>query len=335
MIETLGFLTAIIIGFTLGLIGGGGSILTVPVLVYMFRIEPVLATAYSLFVVGISSSVGALNYMKKGLLNYKTAIVFAVPSFIAVFLTRKFLVPAIPDQLFSLGKLDITTDLLFILILIGVMLGVSLLSLNKTFRGSKKHVRAFLLVTPAAIMVFIVRQFIIPTIPDNLIVLGDFTLTKNIGIMVFFAVIMFFSSFSMIKGRKETGEETEPKGLMYNYPVIVLEGAIVGTITGLVGAGGGFLIIPALVLLAGLPMKMAVGTSLLIISVKSLLGFLGDVGNQEIAWTFLLAFTGLAVIGIFAGTYTSKFIDGNRLKKGFGWFVLVMAVYILINELFI
>jgi len=335
MMETLGFLAAIIIGFTLGLIGGGGSILTVPVLVYMFHIEPVLATAYSLFVVGISSSVGALNYMKKGLLNYKTAIVFAVPSFIAVFLTRRFLVPAIPDQLFTLGHLDITTDLLFILILIGVMLGVSLLSLNKTFRGSKRHIRAFLLVTPAAIMVFIVRQFIIPLIPENLIVLGDFTLTKNIGIMVFFALIMFLSSFSMIRGRKETEEETETKGLIYNYPVIVMEGAVVGTITGLVGAGGGFLIIPALVILVGLPMKMAVGTSLLIISVKSLLGFLGDIGNQEITWTFLLAFTGLAVIGIFAGTYTSKHVDGNKLKKGFGWFVLVMAIFILINELFI
>jgi len=333
--ETLGFLTAIIIGFTLGLIGGGGSILTVPVLVYMFHIEPVLATAYSLFVVGISASIGALNYMKKRLLNYKTAIIFAVPSFIAVFLTRKFLVPAIPEQLFTLGKLDITTDLLFILILILVMLGVSLISLNKTFRGSKKHVKAFLLVTPAAIMVFIVRQFIIPRIPDQLIVIGDFTLTKNIGIMVFFAIIMFFSSFSMIKGRKKLEEQTEPRGLIYNYPMIVVEGGIVGTITGLVGAGGGFLIIPALVLLAGLPMKMAIGTSLLIISVKSLLGFLGDLGNQEIQWVFLLAFTGLSVIGIFAGTYTTKFIDGDKLKKGFGWFVLIMAFFILINELFI
>jgi hypothetical protein len=335
--ETIGFLTAIIIGFTLGLIGGGGSILTVPVLVYMFQIEPVLATAYSLFVVGISSSVGALNYMKKGLMSYKTAVIFAVPSFLAVFITRKFLVPAIPEQLFTIGKLDITTDLLFILILIIVMLGVSLLSLNKTFRNSKKHLKAFLLVTPAAIMVFVVRQFIIPEIPENLVVLGDFTLTKNIGIMVFFALIMFFSSFSMIRGQKVPvkGNETESEGLSFNYPIIVLEGLIVGSITGIVGAGGGFLIIPALVLLVGLPMKMAVGTSLLIISVKSLLGFLGDIGNQEIGWTFLIAFTGLAVLGIFGGTYTSKFIDGNKLKKGFGWFILVMAIYILINELFI
>jgi uncharacterized membrane protein YfcA len=333
--ETLGFLIAILIGFTLGFIGGGGSILTVPVLVYIFQVEPVLATAYSLFVVGISASVGALNYMKKGLLSYKTAIVFAVPSLLAVFLTRRFLLPTIPDLLFTIGELDITTDLLFILILIGVMLAVSLLSLNKTFRGSKKHLIAFFLVTPAAIMVFVVRQFIIPKIPDHLVVIGDFRLTKNMAIMVFFAIVMFFSSFSMIRDRKGHKKEGDRKRILHNYPLIVLEGIGVGTITGLIGAGGGFLIIPALVLLAGLPMKMAVGTSLLIISVNSLLGFLGDIGNQEIAWMFLLAFTGLSVIGIFAGTYTSKFIDGNKLKKGFGVFVLVMSVYILISELFI
>ena len=333
--DTAGYIAAIIVGFTLGLIGGGGSILTVPVLVYMFSIEPVLATAYSLFVVGISSSVGALNYMKKGLLNYKTAVVFAVPSFIAVFLTRKFLVPAIPEQLFSIGRLDITTDVLFILILILTKLGVSLFSLNKTFRGSKKHIKAFLLVTPAAIMVFIVRQFIIPGIPDNLIMIGDFTLTKGSGIMLLFSLVMFLAAFSMIKGRRDPVDEEETGKLKFNYPLIVAEGAIVGTVTGLVGAGGGFLIIPALVLLAGLPMKTAIGTSLLIISVKSLLGFLGDLGNQEIHWVFLLAFTGLSVIGIFAGTYTSKFIDGSKLKKLFGWFVLLMSVYIIINELFI
>jgi uncharacterized membrane protein YfcA len=330
-----GFIAAVVIGFTLGLIGGGGSILTVPVLVYLLHIDPVLATAYSLFVVGISSSVGAFSYMKKGLLNYKTAIIFAVPSFIAVFLTRKFLVPAIPEQLFSIGKLDITTEVLFILILIISMLGVSLISLNKLFRGNKKHIRAFLLVTPAAIMVFLVRQFVIPGIPENLILIGDFTLTKGVGIMLFFALIMFFSAFSMIKGRKEKTSDEKVTGIMYNYPMIVLEGAVIGSITGLVGAGGGFLIIPALVLLAGLPMKMAIGTSLLIIAVKSLAGFLGDLSNQSIDWIFLLSFTGIAIIGIFIGTFTSKFIDSNKLKKAFGWFVLVMSIYIVLKELFI
>jgi uncharacterized membrane protein YfcA len=330
-----GFIAAIVIGFTLGMIGGGGSILTVPVLVYLLHVDPVLATAYSLFVVGISSSVGAFSYMKKGLLNYKTAIIFAVPSFIAVFLTRRFLVPAIPEQLFSIGKLDITTEVLFILLLIVAMLAVSLMSLNKLFRGSKKHIRAFLLVTPAAIMVFLVRQFFIPGIPENLIVIGNFTLTRDMGIMLFFALIMLISAFSMIKKDKAFQGENERRGIMYNYPMIVLEGGVIGTITGIVGAGGGFLIIPALVLLAGLPMKMAIGTSLLIIAVKSLAGFLGDLSNREIDWIFLLSFTGMAIIGIFIGTFASKYVNHNKLKKAFGWFVLIMSFYIVLIELFI
>jgi hypothetical protein len=330
-----GFIAAIIIGFTLGLIGGGGSILTVPVLVYMLHINPVLATAYSLFVVGVSSTVGAFNYMKKGLLNYKTAIIFAVPSFIAVFLTRKFLVPAIPEQLFSIGKLDITTEVLFILILILAMIFVSLLSLNRIFQGNKKHIKTFLLVTPAAIMVFLVRQFLIPRIPDNLIVIGNFTLSRDMGIMLFFALIMLLAGLSMIRKNKSGENDKEPTGIIYNYPMIVVEGAVIGTITGIVGAGGGFLIIPALVLLARLPMKMAIGTSLLIIAVKSLAGFLGDLSNQSIDWVFLLSFTGLAIIGIFIGTYLSRFIDNQKLKKGFGWFVIIMSVYIIMKELFL
>lgn len=328
-----GYIAAVVIGFTLGLIGGGGSILTVPVLVYLLHINPVLATAYSLFVVGISSTVGAFNYMRKGLLNYKTAIIFAVPSFIAVFLTRRFLVPAIPDELFSIGKLDITTELLFIVVLIVAMLMVALVSLNRIYQGDKKHVKAFLLVTPAAIMVFLVRQFLIPRIPDNLIVIGDFHLSKDMGIMLFFALIMLLSGFSMIRKEKIKEDTKEDKGLSFNYPLIVVEGAVIGTITGIVGAGGGFLIIPALVLLAGLPMKMAIGTSLLIIAVKSLAGFLGDLSNQSIDWIFLLSFTGLAIIGIFIGTYVSKFIDSQKLKKAFGWFVLIMSIYIILKEL--
>ena len=262
-IVIIGFASAILIGVSLGLIGGGGSILTVPVLVYILGVNPVLATAYSLFVVGSTSLVGAATYMKKGLVNYKTALVFAIPSFIAVFLTRKFLVPALPDPLFTVGEAIIT---------------------------------------------------------------------KNIGIMVFFALIMLAASYSMITAKKCVDcDEDEP--VVFNFPMIALEGSVVGVITGIVGAGGGFLIIPALVLLAKLPMKMAVGTSLLIIAAKSLIGFLGDLSTQTIDWQMLLIFTSLSIVGIFIGSTLSKKINEKILKTGFGWFVLVMGIYIITKEL--
>ena len=260
----LGYISAIIIGISLGLIGGGGSILTVPALVYLMGISPVLATAYSLFVVGATSLAGAFTFMRKGLVDYRTAAVFATPSFIAVYLTRQFLVPAIPDKIFTIG---------------------------------------------------------------------GWVMTKDIAIMVFFALIMLAASYSMIKDSRKLKEKKDQE-LQFNYPLIAIEGALVGLLTGLVGAGGGFLIIPALVLLAKLPMKLAVGTSLLIIAVKSLIGFLGDIGNQPIEWGFLMVFSGLSLVGIFIGSWLSTMIDGKHLKKGFGWFVLVMAVYILVKEMF-
>ncbi|MEM9859177.1 MAG: sulfite exporter TauE/SafE family protein [Bacteroidota bacterium] len=265
MSDVFGYLVAIIIGFTLGLIGGGGSILTVPALVYILGVSPVLATAYSLFVVGMSALVGSFTYMRKGLLHYRTALVFAIPSFIAVYLTRKF---------------------------------------------------------------------IIPSIPDVIIEMGDLFITKDHAVMVFFAIIMLLASSSMIRknsGRAGDDIGHEPK---FNYPLIFIEGTLVGVVTGLVGAGGGFLIIPALVLLAKLPMKMAVGTSLLIIAAKSLIGFLGDIDHQPIDWSFLFFFTALAVSGIILGSYVNRYISAARLKVGFGWFVIIMAIGILIKEIF-
>ncbi|MFD2914494.1 sulfite exporter TauE/SafE family protein [Psychroserpens luteus] len=261
--QILGYFGALIIGVVLGLIGGGGSILTVPILVYLLFINPVTATAYSLFVVGVSSTFGAIQNIKKGLVDFRTAIVFAFPAFIAVYITRRYVVPAIPSEI---------------------------------------------------------------------VTFGNFTLTKDIAIMVFFAIIMLLASISMILTRKETTQTS--KDFKFNYPLITLEGFVVGTITGLVGAGGGFLIIPALVLLAKLPMKKAVATSLLIIAIKSLIGFIGDVENLEIDWTFLLSFTTLSVVGIFIGSYLSNYIDGKKLKKGFGYFVLIMGIYIIYKELF-
>lgn len=262
--EIAGYIASLIIGISLGLVGSGGSILTVPVLVYLFHVEPVLATAYSLFIVGLSSLVGAFPKHKQGMVNMKTAVIFGLPSIAAVYATRKFIVPMIPDEVFMVG---------------------------------------------------------------------EFIVTKNILMMVVFAVLMVFASVSMIREKNENGngENGEQK---FNYPLILLEGSVVGLLTGLVGAGGGFLIIPALVLLSKLPMKQAVGTSLLIIAAKSLIGFTGDLSHYTMDWKLLLIVSALAIIGIFGGNALNKKIDANKLKKGFGWFVLVMGIYIIIKELF-
>jgi hypothetical protein len=262
--EIIGYIASILIGISLGLIGGGGSILTVPVLVYLFHVDPVQATAYSLFIVGASSLVGAWPKYKQGFVNLKTAIIFGIPSIAAVFATRKFIVPAIPNEL-------------------GEFAGIAI--------------------------------------------------TKSLLMMMLFAVLMVAASFSMIRSKKN--KETELEGEQkFNYPLILLEGALVGILTGLVGAGGGFLIIPALVMLSKLPMKQAVGTSLLIIAAKSLIGFTGDLGNRTMDWTLLLTVTALAIAGIFIGDKLSKRIDGNKLKTGFGWFILVMGLYIIAQQLF-
>ena len=262
--DLLGYLAALLIGVVLGLIGGGGSILTVPVLVYLLSVNPVTATAYSLFVVGSSSLVGAIKNFRRGRVKFRTAIAFAIPAFIAVFCTRKFLLPWIPVQIFSVG---------------------------------------------------------------------NFTLTKGTAIMLFFGVLMVAASLSMIIGSREENLPSEVKAGP-NYALLMPLGLLTGLVTGLVGAGGGFIIIPILVLLAGLPMKTAVGTSLFIISINSLIGFLGDLGHQDIDWIFLLLFTVLAIGGIYIGFFFGRFINGARLKKGFGWFILCMGVYIFWKEIF-
>ena len=130
-------------------------------------------------------------------------------------------------------------------------------------------------------------------------------------------------------------ENVSRKQKKNNNLILTVEGFVVGVLTGIVGAGGGFLIIPALVLFANLPMKKAVATSLLIIAIKSLFGFLGDIGNDNLSfdWTLLSLFTTLSIVGIFFGTFLAKFINGNSLKKGFGWFVMLMSLIILFKEI--
>jgi len=269
MIEFIGYFSAIFIGISLGLIGGGGSILTVPVLVYLFSVEPVVATAYSLFVVGLTSSVGAFSYFKQGLVRMKTALVFGIPSIFSVFLTRHYLVPAIPEEIFSVGS---------------------------------------------------------------------FVLTKGIFLMALFAVLMILASYKMITSKnaapKTPNTDSDVEKKAFNYPMVILQGLIVGLITGLVGAGGGFIIIPALVFLLGLEMKEAIGTSLTIITLNSFFGFLVSQNQMQTDWKLLLILSAMSIAGIFIGMALSKRIDGKKLKPIFGWFVLIMGSYILMKELF-
>ncbi|WP_242132137.1 sulfite exporter TauE/SafE family protein [Aestuariivivens marinum] len=259
-LQLLGYLGALIVGLILGLIGGGGSILTVPLLVYLLGYNPVVATAYSLFVVGTSSLVGTFQKYKKGLVDFKTGLAFSFPSFLAVYLSRRYLVHDIPETLFSLA---------------------------------------------------------------------DYVITKDIAIMVFFSIIMLLASISMIKNSKNN-VSTHHKQPYYKT---FIQGIVIGTITGIIGAGGGFLYVPALVLWANIPMKKAVGTSLVIVAINSLIGFIGDVLTIEIEWVFLLTFTFISIIGIVLGVFLSKFISGGKLKKGFGVFTLLMAIYIIYKEI--
>ncbi len=262
--EILAYIAAAFIGISLGLIGGGGSILTMPVLVYLFGINPLLATSYSLFIVGSTSLIGAINNYRKGDVNIKAALFFGAASVATVFITRKFLVPLVPL---------------------------------------------------------------------NILTMNGFILTSSLVTMVLFGILMLLASVSMIRGNVVQEAEKECTDCIKFFKLLGY-GIGIGIVTGLLGAGGGFLLIPALVFLVKLPMKKATGTSLLIIAFNSLIGFSGDLGHFNLDWPFLLGITLIAVVGLFIGSLISKKIPGGKLKNGFGWFVLLMGIYIISKELF-
>jgi len=259
--EILGYVLSVGIGIILGLLGGGGSILSIPILVYFFQLDAVVASAYSLFIVGLTSLVGAIPKYKDQLVNMRAGLLFGLPSVICTFATRKWLIPAIPDIL-------VQTE--------------------------------------------------------------SFVLTKRLLVLGSFALLMIIASLSMITGRREHiyAEHTSKKLLT------IVEGCLIGFLTGLVGAGGGFLIIPALVFITGLPFKTAVGTSLFVIAINSLIGFMGDVFNYPMDWSFLLSVSALAIVGIFIGSRLSHALTGRNLRRTFGWFVFVAGTLILLREVF-
>ncbi len=258
--EILGYVASICIGLILGLLGGGGSILSIPILVYLFSIDAVMASAYSLFIVGITSLIGAIPKYKDHLVNIKTGILFGIPSIVSIFFTRKWIMPAIPDVI-------VQTE--------------------------------------------------------------HFTVTKRLIVLGTFALLMITASFSMIRAKREFAPDSQK----FRTFLVIVEGIIIGFLTGFVGAGGGFLIIPALVFLTGLPFKTAVGTSLFIIAVNSLCGFLGDALNHSMDWSFLFTISSLAVIGILIGNKLQKKISAIRLRMAFGWLILVMGTWILYYEI--
>jgi uncharacterized membrane protein YfcA len=260
--EIAGWIMALVIGLTLGLLGGGGSILTVPVLVYLFALNPIVSTGYSLFILGSSSFFGAFSYWSKKYIDLKVVAIFGSASMVAVYLTRRVIVPSIPEEIFRLGEIIVTRDM---------------------------------------------------------------------GIMVLFALLMLAAAYSMIKG--DVNQQELDEAISYNYLALILQGLVIGILVGLVGAGGGVLIIPALVVFSKLPIKTSIGTSLSIIAVNSLIGFLGDLQTRTMDWSFLLLFSGLAVVGILVGTKLSTYVASDKLKPAFGWFVLVMGTYILGKEI--
>jgi len=258
--ELIGYVASILIGVVLGLLGGGGSILSIPILVYLFGVDPVLASAYSLFIVGTTSLAGAIPKYRQQLVNLRMGILFGIPSIISTFLTRLLVVPAIPEVVLQSDGIEITRRML--------ILGV-------------------------------------------------------------FAILMVLASITMIRGKGEFSSNNK----RFRIVLVTLEGIVIGFLTGLVGAGGGFLIIPALVLLTGLRFKTAVGTSLFIIAINSLSGFTGDLFNHTMEWKLLLSITALAIVGIFIGNKLSARIPGTTLRKVFGWFTLATGTYMIVREL--
>lgn len=242
----IGYFFALLIGGSLGLMGGGGSILTVPVLVYALDMGAKESIALSLAIVGVTSLVGSVSHFRAKNINVKVALIFGP------------------------------------------------VAMAGTFLGAK-------------LSVFL----------------------SGAAQLIIFAIVMLIAAFFMFRGKKEPEENETNEQKPLNYPLIIAEGIFVGILTGIVGVGGGFMIVPALVLLANIPMKQAVGTSLLIISLKSFAGFAGYMDKIQVDWSFLGQFTIFTIIGILLGSYFVKFISQQKLKKMFAIFLVVMGVFIL------
>jgi uncharacterized membrane protein YfcA len=244
----VGLVLALAIGVSLGLLGGGGSILTLPILTFALGMDTKPAIAASLFIVAVTSAVGAVAHARAGRIQWRTGLLFGAAGMVGA------------------------------------------------FAGGRAA--AFV---PAGIL------------------------------MIAFAAMMIATAIAMLRGRR--GGVRGPIGRPLPVGKVLLEGAVVGVVTGIVGAGGGFLVVPALVLLGGLPMEIAVGTSLVVISMKSFAGLAGHLGHVDVDWPVTLAVTAAAIVGSVLGGRLTGRIAPDQLRKAFGGFVLVMGAFVLAHQL--
>lgn len=265
IIEFFGFVGAFFIGLIMGILGGGGSILAVPILAYIFHYDEKVATAYSLCIVGSTGLIGGIRQAAKKMVDWKVVLQFGLPAVIGITLVRAFLIPALPTTLFHIGT---------------------------------------------------------------------FYVTRRMAMFGLFAFLMVFAAISMLKGKKE--ESQTPFDNKKLNPILIIQGFLIGGLTGMVGAGGGFLIVPALMMVAKLDMKKASATSLVIIATNSLIGFLiGDALHLKIDWNFLSVFIGISMVGILVGTFINKYLPVQFLKKSFALFIILMAIFMFIEEFII
>jgi uncharacterized membrane protein YfcA len=258
MLQLAGYCLSVLIGFSLGLIGGGGAILAIPVLVFFFDIDPEAATTYSLFIVGITAVSGSINHYRIRNIDYITVFLFGIPSVIMLFVMRRYLLKQIPPIIFQQGSLVIS---------------------------------------------------------------------KSLFIMIVFSIVMLIAGLLMVKKKGYT-----PSVERLNLSRLVTVGCITGAITGFIGVGGGFIIVPSLVLFAGLPMKKAIGTSLTIITVNCIIGVLSNLdATASLDYFFLVSFSAFAIAGILLGTWMIKFIPDKKLKPILGWIILAMSVVVFIR----